>query len=84
MEYNKIISNEAYNEFMNLRERFNNILISREEQKRQREKKYYQNTTKEKVRHCTCCNISIKNNSFSNHQNSKKHLNNLEKIINLV
>ena len=34
---NKIISNDAYNEFMNLRGRFNMILIGREEHKKQRE-----------------------------------------------
>ncbi len=86
MEYNnnKIISIDAYNEFMNLRERFNIILVNREEQKKQSEKKYYQSTTKGKVKHCSCCNIHVKNNSFSNHQNSKKHINNLEQIINLV
>ena len=76
---NKIISNDAYNEFMNLRGRFNIILIGREEHKKQREHMYYQTTTKEKIRHCDCCNINIKNNSFSNHMNSKKHLNNLQK-----
>ena len=45
---NKIISNDAYNEFMNLRGRFNIILIGREEHKKQREHIYYQTTTKEK------------------------------------
>jgi len=40
---------------------------------------YFQNTLKNKIKHCDCCNMDFKTNSYFNHKKSQKHIYNSQK-----
>lgn len=55
-------------------ERENNLLRQKINNIKEYKKDYFFNIQKNKIKHCELCNIELKNNSFSNHLKSKKHL----------
>lgn len=65
---NKIM--ELQNELKNFKERENEV--------KENTKRYFQEKTKNKFRHCTFCDVEIKESSWSNHKISKYHIANIK------
>lgn len=79
------ISDKEYIEFLKykndlLETELNKKQLRTKEEKNFYDKTYFKNVSSFKSRHCKCCDVYVKYNSYSNHIKGKTHLKNFEKL----